>query len=216
MHSQKSGPLMCGCAGNALKFTTQGHVLLRVCIYKENMMKVTKSGEDSSWESEKSNSCSPSPKVVTSGGSFKKRSILNNQKIYKSTLHKARKSLDRLRLSLDRQGNIPVIKDDQIVSVYDTLSGKQATDDRNSWSRINQTREISQGIFLEDGAETRSKTSFEDVGTNRPECMSPSSHTLNLEGHRTSVQVCIACEDTGAGIPKEARARVFRPFVQVT
>ena len=178
-------------------------------------MKVTRSGEESSWESEKSNSCSPSPKVVTSGGSFKKRNILNNQKRFKSTLHKARKSLDRLRSSLDRQDNIPIIKDDQIVSVYDTLSGKQARDDRNSWSRINQTRQISR-IFLEDGRESRSTTNFEGVDTNRPECMSPSSHTLKLEEHRNSVQVCIACEDTGAGIPKDACARVFRPFVQVT
>lgn len=72
------------------------------------------------------------------------------------------------------------------VRQFNTLSGKQAADDRSSWEFYKH---------LDD------------------ESVDASSNVMNGNApHNVALMVCV--EDTGIGIPKPARERVFTPFMQ--
>lgn len=194
-------------------------------------MKVNKSGEESSWDDSKSTPVSLSPNEALQSKPF---SDVNGHRLsthsrYKATLSMAKRSVDRMRYSLDSRHDSPLSTTKRethssFENVYDTLSGKQAPDDRNSWSRIKQTREMKDcqaRESSEDGKSNRSSDrsiDFEkgddDEDKHKRPSVIPTPESLG-SGHSGSVKVCIVCEDTGAGIPADARARIFKPFVQV-
>lgn len=194
-------------------------------------MKVNKSGEESSWEDSKSTPVSLSPNEALQSKPF---SDVNGHRFsthsrYKATLSLAKRSVDRMRYSLDSRHDspLPSTKKERYSSfenVYDTLSGKQAPDDRNSWSRIKQTWEMKDcqtRESSEDGKSNKNSDRSIDLEKGDDEedkhkipSVIPTPESLD-SGHAGSVKVCIVCEDTGAGIPADARARIFKPFVQV-
>jgi hypothetical protein len=134
--------------GNALKFTTSGHVLLHVCMHGEAWGKAfSKSGEETAegsdfgdTSSDTSNSPSPAAAAASSQG------VAQQCHFGVRAFNKARRSLNKLGwYSLDRSARVPMVavreNTHSLIHVFDTLSGKQAVDDRNSWARIHQCKE---------------------------------------------------------------------------
>jgi hypothetical protein len=159
--------------------------------------------------------------------------------------NKARRSLDRIGwYSQDRSARVPMVdvreKMRSLIHVFDTLSGKQAVADRNSWARIHHCKDHSpaamvQDPFMEAVGQRLKKGELQHQGHHmrvshgdlergpvyhldkqHPIVVNLSSDKIEAPGSSDCVHLSIACEDTGAGIPEEARACIFKPFVQVS
>ncbi|CAN5962854.1 unnamed protein product [Sphagnum jensenii] len=182
--------------GSALKFATSGDMLLRVCMHGEASGKAfSKSGQETAegsdfadTSSDTSNSPSPAAAASSQGVAWQCHFGVR-------AFNKARRSLDKLGwYSQDRSARDPFM---EAVGQHLKKGGLQHEGHHMC---------VSHGDLERGPVYHHEEQHLIVINLSSDKIEAPSSsHCVHLS---------IACEDTGASIPKEARACIFKRFVQ--
>jgi hypothetical protein len=124
--------------GSALKFTTSGHMLLHG---EASGKAFSKSGEETAEGSDFADTSSDTSNSPSPAAAASSQRVARQCHFGVRAFNKARRSLDKLGwYSQDRSARVPMVNvrenTHSLIHVFDTLSGKQAVDDRNSWVTV--------------------------------------------------------------------------------